>query len=167
VLVAFADRHGVARETAATVARELARAGRENGRCSVELSPVQRQPDAVDFDAVVLGSGVHHGRWLPPALDWVGRMSSVLRERPVWLFSCGVPVVPQPRTAVGDGRWVADVLGARAHRSFAGPVEPPRLSSVEQAWYPVELPEDRDWTDVREWSRGIAAELAARPALAV
>jgi menaquinone-dependent protoporphyrinogen oxidase len=165
VLVAFASRHGATRETAATLARELTRAGRATSGLSAVLAPVQRQPDAVDFDAVVLGSGIYSGRWLAPALDWVGRMSGQLRERPVWLFSTGLPGVAPGRT-VGDGRWVADVLGAREHRSFGGRVEYRLLSPAERAWHPVELPDQRDWTDVRAWSVHIAAELAERSALA-
>ena len=167
MLVAFASRHGGTRETAAILARELARAGRERGGCSVELAPVQRQPDAVGFDAVVLGSGLHDGRWLPSALVWVGRMSSVLRERPVWLFSCGGPAVTPSTTGVGDGRWVADVLGARTHRFLADRVEHRLHSPGEQAWFPVEFPDERDWSEVHDWSRGIAAEIAERAALTV
>jgi menaquinone-dependent protoporphyrinogen oxidase len=166
VLVVFASRHGATRETAATVARELTRAGRARGGLSVVLAPVQRQPDAVAFDAVVLGSGVYSGRWLEPALDWVGRMSAQLRDRPVWLFSTGVRGVLPPARGVGDGRWVADALGAREHRSFDGRVEHRLLSPAERAWFPVEVPDRRDRTAVRDWSVRIAAEIAGRPALA-
>jgi menaquinone-dependent protoporphyrinogen oxidase len=164
VLVTFASRHGATRETAATVARELTRAGRARGGLEVVLAPVQRQPDAVAFDAVVLGSAVYGGRWLEPALQWVERMSSVLRERPVWLFSGSVPTIPSPRT-VGDGRWVADALGAREHRSFGGRVEQRLLSPAEQSWYPAVVGGDqRDWTAVTDWSVRIAAEIAERSA---
>lgn len=166
VLVAFASRHGATRETAAAVARELALAGRARGGLSVVLAPVQRQPDAVQFDAVVLGSAVYSGRWLEPALDWTGRMSGELRERPVWLFSTGVPAVPPPGRTVGDGRWVADTLGAREHRFFDGRVEQRLLSPAERAWFPVAIPDQRDWTAVRDWSVRIAAEIAERPTLA-
>jgi len=166
VLVAFASRHGATRETAATVARELTRAGRARGGLSVVLAPVQRQPDAVAFDAVVLGSGIYSGRWLEPALDWVGRMSSELRDRPVWLFSTGVPGGPLPGRAVGDGRWVADAIGARQHRSFGGRVEPRLLSPAERVEFPIELPDQRNGDAVRDWSVRIAAEIAGRPALA-
>jgi menaquinone-dependent protoporphyrinogen oxidase len=164
VLVAFASRHGATRETAATVVRELIRAGRDRGGLDVLLAPVQRGPDAVAFDAVVLGSGVYGGRWLDPALRWVDRMAAELRERPVWLFSTGLPLAPPPPRGVGDGRWVADAIGAREHRSFAGRVEPRLLSPAEQAWFPARFPERRDWTPVTDWSVRIAAEIAERAA---
>ena len=165
VLVAFASRHGATRETAAAVARELTRAGHKRGGLSVVLAPVQHQPDAVAFDAVVLGSAVYAGRWLEAALDWVGRMSAQLRERPVWLFSTGLPGVPPPARTVGDGRWVADALGAREHRTFGGRVEQRLLSPAERAWFPVEFPDQRNWTAVTDWSVRIAAEIAERPVL--
>jgi len=167
VLVAFASRHGATRETAATVARELIRAGRDRGGLSVVLAPVQQQPDVVAFDAVVLGSAVYGGRWLAPALDWVGRMSAQLRERPVWLFSTGVPSVPWPSRTVGDGRWVAEALGARQHRSFDGRVERRLLSPAERAWCPATLGTGQlDRAAVTDWSVRIAAEIAERAVLA-
>ena len=166
VLVAFASRHGATRETAARVVRELTRAGRGRGGLDIVLAPVQREPDAMAFDAVVLGSAVYSGRWLPPALRWVERMSGELRERPVWLFSTGVPLAaPAPR-GVGDGVWVADAIGAREHRTFDGRIEPRLLSPAEQAWFPAEFPDRRDWTAVTDWSARIAAEIAGRPGLA-
>ena len=162
VLVAFASRHGATRETAATVVRELVRSGRERGGLDVVLAPVQREPDVVAFDAVVLGSGVYGGRWLDPALRWVDRMAADLRERPVWLFSTGQPTpAPVPRRT-GDGRWVADTIGAREHRTFAGRIEPRLLPPAEQVWFPARFPDRRDWTPVTDWSVRIAAEIAAR-----
>jgi menaquinone-dependent protoporphyrinogen oxidase len=94
-------------------------------------------------------------------------MAAQLRDRPVWLFSTGVPtVLPSPR-AVGDGRWVADVLGAREHRSFGGRVETRLLSPAEKVWVPAVVGSDhRDWTAVTDWSVRIAAEIAGRTALA-
>jgi menaquinone-dependent protoporphyrinogen oxidase len=168
VLVAFAGRHGAARETAATVAAELARARRSRSGLSVVLAPVEHRPDAVAFDAVVLGSEVHGGgRWLEPALHWVGEMSAQLRDRPVWLFSaCDASPYPAwPR--VGDGWWVADILGARAHRSFDGRPEEQPAPPAERVWWPAVVPGNHeDRAAVTDWSARIAAEIVDRPLVA-
>jgi menaquinone-dependent protoporphyrinogen oxidase len=167
VLVAFASRHGATRELAATVARELDRAGAMRGsRLTAVLAPVQRQPDAVHFDAVVLGSAVYGGRWLEPALSWVEDMSAELRERPVWLFSSGLPAAPAAGRLTGDGRWVADAIGAREHRLLGGRVERRLLSTAERSAWPASpawAGDHRNWPAVREWCARIAHEVAARP----
>jgi hypothetical protein len=115
----------------------------------VALTALEAGPDAIDFDAVVLGSEVEGGgRWLPPALHWVGERSGQLRGRPVWLFSTHVPTPFPAWPRVGDGWWVADVLGAREHRSFAGGTGDPG-----------------DRTAETDWSVRIAAGIGERPVL--
>jgi menaquinone-dependent protoporphyrinogen oxidase len=126
---------------------------------------VQRQPDAVGFDAVVLGSGVYDGRWLEPALHWVDAMADELRQRPVWLFS-GVVAIPARGRTVGNGEWVADALGAREHRFLGGRVEKRLLSAAERSAWP---PDRRYGGDLRngralgEWGAQIATAVTERP----
>jgi menaquinone-dependent protoporphyrinogen oxidase len=161
VLVAFAGRHGATREMAAALARGLA----DGDRIAAVLAPVERQPDAVAFDAVVLGSGVYDGRWLDPALRWVCAMADELRERPVWLFS-GVVAVPVHTSTAGTGEWVADVLGAREHRFFGGRVEHRLLSAAERSVWPCNrrLSGDfRDWPALDDWCAQIVSAVTERP----
>jgi menaquinone-dependent protoporphyrinogen oxidase len=165
VLVAFASRHGATRELAAGIAHELVRAAAGRGAdLTTFLAPVQRHPDAMRFDAVVLGSPVYDGRWLEPALSWVGDMAGELRERPVWLFSGGAPTLPSAGRRAGDGRWVADALGAREHRFLGGRVESRLLSAAERSVWPG-VGDSRDWQALRDWCARIAAEVVERPIL--
>lgn len=170
VLVAFASRHGATREIAATLVRELLRsdAGRR-GSLSAVLSPVQRCPDPSDFDAVVLGSALYAGRWLEPARQYAETRASELRGRPCWLFSSGLVGGPPGAPRDGDdGRWIGDLVGARAHRIFPGRVEPRLLSSVERCTWaegPAGAGDFRNWPAVRSWSDLIAGELVGRSAL--
>jgi menaquinone-dependent protoporphyrinogen oxidase len=141
VLVVYAGRLGATREVAAAMGGELVRAaaGRGSELATVAV-PVDAKPDAMAFDAVVLGSAVCDGRWPEPALRWARDMSGELRERPVWLFSTGVPTPPPARRPVGDGRWVAEALGAREHRLLDG----------------------ADTRALRDWCTRIAAEVVGR-----
>jgi menaquinone-dependent protoporphyrinogen oxidase len=43
--------------------------------------------DVGRYDAVVLGSAIHGGKWLLDGTKLVDRNAALLRERPVWLFS--------------------------------------------------------------------------------
>jgi menaquinone-dependent protoporphyrinogen oxidase len=167
VLVAFASRHGATREIAATVVRCLVDRGvdRDLGVFAV-LAPVQRCPDPRRFDAVVLGSALYDGRWLEPARRYAESMGEELRDRPTWLFSSGVLAGMHGAGEDRDeGQRMASLVGARAHRLFAGRLERRLLSSAERAvWRGGSggAGDFRDWSAVGEWSCQIADDLAGR-----
>ena len=62
VHVVFASRHGATGEIAEAIAATLRDAG-----IAAQAYDLSDAPDPVGCDAVVLGSGVYMGRWLPPA----------------------------------------------------------------------------------------------------
>ena len=66
----------------ARVAGRLRQRGADATACAV--------PDVLEvhgYEAVVVGSAIHGGKWLPGARQFADRNAAVLRERPVWLFS--------------------------------------------------------------------------------
>src|SRR5690242_19356693 len=91
VLVTAASRYGATAE----IAEALADALRENGVGAAAVAPAD-VTSLASYDAVVLGSGVYAGRWLPPARDLAHRLAGELTDRPVWLFSSG-PVGGRPK----------------------------------------------------------------------
>ncbi|WP_100497596.1 flavodoxin domain-containing protein [Geodermatophilus chilensis] len=169
VLVVFASRHGATREIAAELARHLpcTGAGRRCGLSTV-LAPVQQQPDPAGFDALVVGSAVYDGRWLPSARRYVAAATEGWGSRPTWLFSSGLGselgAAPTPTDlddAVGTRRG-ADLV-VRGHRAFAGRLERRLLSATECASlgrHHLAEGDFRDWREVRRWSAAIAAEVA-------
>ena len=84
VHVVFASRHGATKEIAEAIAAALRDAG-----IAAEAHDASGAPDPVECDAIVLGSGVYMGRWLPPARRYARAHGSSVRTRPVWLFSSG------------------------------------------------------------------------------
>ena len=159
MLVASASRHGATREIAEAIAAELREAGHE-----VEDRPVE-EVDGIDgYDAVVLGSAVYVGRWLPPARELVQERAEALSRRPVWLFSSG-PVGDPPRPegdAAVDVSEIATAVGAREHRIFPGRLDRAELGLRERAIVKVVGAQEgdaRDWEAVGAWARGIAQAL--------
>ncbi|WP_042438106.1 flavodoxin domain-containing protein [Sanguibacter keddieii] len=163
VLVSAASKHGSTREIAAVVAQALESAGIA---CDV-VEPAD-VATATGYDAVVVGSAVYIGQWLPDARDLVDRLAEQLREVPVWLFSSGLADQPSKRGNSAPATTArVESLGARGHRHFPGKLDVLQLSLAERATILAargKYGDNRDMDAVRAWGEGIAAELVAEPA---
>jgi menaquinone-dependent protoporphyrinogen oxidase len=104
------------------------------------------------------------------AKNLVERHSAALASLPVWLFSSGpIGEPPKPEDDPADIAEIIEATHAREHRVFAGKVDRAVLGLGEKVILTaVRVPEGdfRPWTDVREWTRGIAAALKADSASA-
>ena len=164
MLVTVASRHGATREIAVALGRAIqeSRAARATGLSAVVL-PVEQQPDARHFDAVVVGSAVYAGRWLPGAGDYVAAQAGALRTRPVWLFSSGpIGAPPFPPDEAYDVASLSALTGARAHRTFPGRLEKRLLSFGERAMVTAmraPVGDFRDWDAVAAWGEAVAIDL--------
>ena len=76
VLVASGSRHGSTHDVAERVAGALSVAGHD---VVVREVPDVTEEDVVAAEAVLLGSAVYEGRWLPEVLDLVSRQADLLR----------------------------------------------------------------------------------------
>jgi menaquinone-dependent protoporphyrinogen oxidase len=166
VLVVVASRHGGTEGIAEALARELggSPAGRAAGLTAVVLA-AQRQPDPGSFDAVLIASAVYAGRWLDAAREYATHYVDRLRSRPVWLFSSGpIGAPPFPPDQPHDAVPLTALTGAREHRSFAGRLEPSRLSVGERAMVTAmraPVGDFRDWDATAAWAAEIAIALTA------
>ena len=158
VLVAIASRHGSTVGIGEAIAAELRVQGFE-----VDRHFVDEAEEIEGYDAVIVGSAVYTGNWLPAGRRFVETRSSELRTRPVWAFSTG-PLSPD--APLQGGRIAVDGVlasaGAREHRVFAGALDMNKLGFSERtaARAVNATPGDyRDWPAIREWARSIAAEL--------
>ncbi len=126
-----------------------------------------RDVTAVDqYDAVIIGSAAYMGRWLDPARDLAAREAVALRQRPVWLFSCGPVGEPlKARDHAVDVTEIVELTHASEHRLFAGKVTRERMGFVERAVVTaLRVPggDFRDWQEIHEWAAQIRATLSAR-----
>ena len=81
VLVAYATCTGSTVEVAAVIGEMLGARG-----FSVDVKPVHEKPPVADYQAVLIGSAVQHGHWLPEAIDFVKANRATLQRVPVALF---------------------------------------------------------------------------------
>lgn len=99
VLVTAATKNG----STGAIAQAIGTALTERGVPTVVMPPDEVR-DIGEYDAVVLGSAVCSGHWLPAATALVERCSHAWAGRPVWLFSIGPIAKP--------GRSLTEKMGA-------------------------------------------------------
>lgn len=81
VLVTYASRTGSTTGVAEAIGKTLAERGYR-----VDVMPMQEAPSIFEYDAVVLGSAVNGGAWLPEAMSFVQANSSALKDVPTAAF---------------------------------------------------------------------------------
>lgn len=168
VLVAHASKCGSTREIAEFIAEKLRDRGVE-----AEALDVKDVTDLADFDAVLIGSAVYMGHWMPEAAEFARRNAAVLLERPVWLFSSGPLVLTPGATSIDDPKLVPaevpaliEAVHPREHRIFFGALDPARLPFKYRALRKLPaaraaLPEGdfRNWDDIEVWAGTVASSL--------
>ncbi|MEU1890824.1 flavodoxin domain-containing protein [Streptomyces pristinaespiralis] len=164
VLVAYAGVHGSTRSIAERLAAYMNEVG-----LRAACRPVGTVDGPLDYDAYVIGSAVHDMRWLPDASAFVRDHAIVLRRRPVWIFSVGVPAALRGpwRTLVAKeagvvAREAADILRPRGQALFSGVIGPEHLpvsGRLRMRAMGLRYGDYRDWEAVDAWARGIAGDL--------
>jgi menaquinone-dependent protoporphyrinogen oxidase len=159
ILVAVASKHGSTREIAEAITEEL-----RNSSLDVDLHDVNEVRDISHYNAIILGSAIYVGSWLPEAKRFAEQYQEGLLKVPVWLFSSGPLGVENPRPP-DDPDKLASAVGevrARDHKVFVGQLDPAKLGLGERLLAKVvgaPAGDFRDWDAIRVWARGLATEL--------
>lgn len=163
-LVIVASRHGGTQEIGEVIAKTL-RA--EGVPCDVQGPADIRDADALaHYDAVIIGSPVYTGRWLPEARDLVDKYTEELRGKQVWMFSSGLadaPAKASNRPAETQERMQA--VAALGHKHFAGRLDLAVLNFAERAIIAAargKQGDRRDMLAVKKWAEKIAVTLRTR-----
>jgi menaquinone-dependent protoporphyrinogen oxidase len=176
VLVAYATDHGSTRGIAVRIADRLRHRGAEARACAVT--------DVLEVsgcEAVVLGSAIHGGKWLPEARQFAARNAAPLRERPVWLFSVSTlgdeeSMFP-PRVAkrlralrkeTPEMTQMRRLLHPREQRNFAGAVTHSHWTATGRAFFRAtggRYGDHRNWPAIDAWADLIASQLDIKSSL--
>lgn len=177
ILVGYASAHGSTRGVAERIAAGLGAQGHH-----VEVRALGQTAEIRGYHAVVLGSAIHNGAWLPEATDFVRRNAGPLAERPVYTFSVGTigeqssmlaPVATKLARAAGESKKVTvtrEAVHPRGHHAFAGAVARehyPFIGRVLLKAMGGRFGDHRNWTEIDAWAERVGHELAAgqrRPA---
>ena len=186
VLVVSGSRHGGTEGIAQRIGEVLRAQGLASPVMSADAVADQ---DVRDADAFVIGSAVYMGSWLKEPIGFLQNYPTLLRARPVWLFSSGPlpgstkskdPSDPLtdalgPQQGPGSGgrkkiEELASSLDVRDHRVFLGvydPDDPPKsfpervVRMLPMAKGVLPHGDFRNWPDIEAWASEIAAAMAS------
>ena len=190
VLVVYGSRHGATEGIAQRIGEVL----RAQGLAAPVVSAdVVADEDVRDADGFVVGSAVYMGHWLKEPTAFLETYPTLLRARPVWLFSSGPlpgstrsndpedPLMDAlgPKAGPGSGgrkkiEELAASVGARDHRVFLGrydPDDPPQsfperiVRMLPMAKGVLPHGDFRNWPDIEAWALEIAATMTSPPVL--
>ena len=182
ILVTYASRTGTTAEVAEAIAKTLTPslppANNEplkEESWAVEVLPMQEVKDLSPYDAVIAGSAIRGGRWLPEAIQFIRAHQSALRHKPFAMYTVCITLAmsnrEQYRSAVSG--WTAPVRAIVQPLSeglFAGMIEFKKLpfnwetlklrATVAMGIFP--RGDRRDWNVVRAWAESLKPMLSAQ-----
>jgi menaquinone-dependent protoporphyrinogen oxidase len=163
VLVAYCTRSG----STAGVAARLAAGLRQHGDIA-DVREVRHAPDPSDYDAIVLGSPVFDGRWMPEAEAYVHAYEAALQMRQTWLFSVGTFGDTSRLLGFLAKREPTNIDALRAavrprtYRVFAGAVDRAAWPLWSRMFFHAlggRFGDNRDWNVIDAWASEIAGQL--------
>ncbi len=161
VLVAYATRAGSTAEIARLIGETLAAHG-----AAVDVLPLKSVTGLADYQAVVIGSAIRFGGWLPEAVKFVEQNREVLGQRPLAIFAAHILNMEGDETSRQNRHLylepVRKLVTPRAEALFAGVGDPTKVSFVERQLYKVvKAPQGdfRSWQAIRDWAESLPAIL--------
>ncbi|TCC30788.1 flavodoxin domain-containing protein [Kribbella speibonae] len=154
VLVTYATKMGATAGIAAAIGSELRAAGLQ-----VDVQELGAVQAVTPYGAVVLGSAIYQGQWLPEAVRFLRRHERQLHNRPVWLFHSG-PIGPrrhQEQPVPPDVARLARLIQAPPVKTLAGELQADAVTHHRDLERLVG--DSRDWQEIRAWAHQITTTL--------
>jgi menaquinone-dependent protoporphyrinogen oxidase len=168
ILVAYASRNGATAGVAEAIGKTLAEGGAQ-----VDVRLMKDVDDLGPYRAVVAGSAIQGGEWLPEAMDFVRTHRGALNQRPFAAFLvCMTMAMSNPKYREGAVAWMAPVRALARPVSeglFAGALDIGKIPSFgDRLKFRVSVAlgfwaegDHRDWNAIRTWAASLKPLLAA------
>ena len=159
VLVGYATGTGSTVGVAEKIGHTLSERGFD-----VDVKPMKDQPSLDGYSAVVLGSAVNGGRWLPEATAFVTANSDTLGRVPVSLFCVhAMNTGPEPQKVARRRKYLdaeREVVTPAAEGYFAGIGPEDGESNWFSSWmfrtFGGDVEGDgRDWNAIKSWAEEV------------
>lgn len=166
VLVTYATKAGSTVEIAEAIGDVLTEAGME-----VSVEEVNANTSSERYHAVVVGSAIRVGHWLPEAVNFVRKNKDNLEKKPLAYFTACMTLhedTEENRAEVfAYIDPVREILEADVEAFFAGKVDVNKLSfPVKVLARSINAPQGdfRDWDAIREWAKALVPVLTGEAA---
>jgi menaquinone-dependent protoporphyrinogen oxidase len=157
ILIVYASKCGSTGEVAQAIGQSLCDKG-----AAVDVRPVKAVTSVDGYRAVVVGSAIRMGQWLPEAVDFLKRNQARLSQMPTALFTVHMlNVNDSPESQAARTAYVAPVrqlVTPSAEAFFAGKIELGRMSFFDRLISNAMKAKDedlRDWDKIRGWGQSI------------
>ena len=157
ILVTYATRAGSTSEVAASIGVTLSQRG-----FAVDVKPVKDNPTPTGYQAVIMGSAIRMGNWLPEAVDYIKKNSLALNGMPIALFTVHMLNTAEDETSRAARLAYLDAvrpLLTRAEETFfAGKFDFSRLSFLDRMISKMVKAVEgdaRDWNKINAWANTI------------
>jgi menaquinone-dependent protoporphyrinogen oxidase len=154
ILVTYATRAGSTIEVADEIGKTLAGRG-----FSPDVKPVKENPPVEGYQAVLVGSAIRFGMWLPEAVEFIKTNQEALSRLPVALFTVHIlNLGDDEQSTINRKAYLAPVrplIKPVDEMFFSGKVDLARLSLTERLLArAVKSPvgDFRDWTKIHAWA---------------
>lgn len=159
ILVTYASQGGSTEGIASAIGQAFISSGAE-----VEVLPVNKAADIRSYQAIVIGSAVHSGKWMPEATAFVEQNKNSLRQIPTAVFQVCLMLAAsneQYKNFVPD--WFIPVrsqIHPVAEGSFAGALFPDRYPKFSDkiglqiflAVVKLKAGDYRNWDAIQTWA---------------
>jgi menaquinone-dependent protoporphyrinogen oxidase len=167
VLIVYATRAGSTGEVAKAIGETLSEAGTH-----VEVQSVVDVNDLSRYQAVIVGSAIRMGRWLPEAVDFVKKHSDELSQMPTAYFVvCSTMKDDTPENRKKALAYLDSVHKAAPNIKpvdtglFAGVIDFSKLSFMDKSMLKVRGASEgdfRNWAAIKKWSNDVAPMLLSK-----
>ena len=162
ILVAYASKCGSTGQVAKAIGQTLA----SNG-ATVDVRPVKDVSDLSAYRAVVLGSAIRRGKWLPEAVKFVEAHQQVLSRVSTAYFTVCMTLSQDTeenrRKVAAYLEPVHQILKPVEEGFFAGKMDYSQLGFVERLMTErvMQVPQGdfRNWTAIQTWAQTLPARL--------
>ena len=162
ILVTYATRAGSTFEVAEQVAEVLRGTG-----ATVDVKPVPAVQEVESYDAVVVGSAIRMGQWLPEAVAFVKAHREPLSHIPTAYFL--VSGLIREDTPEMRGKVLAfldpvrQILEPASIGLFAGKIDYSKMNGLDRSIAEAVSSSEGDWRNweaIRSWAQGLLPILA-------
>lgn len=160
ILIAYASANGSTADIAKTIGETLYTQG-----FSVDVRPITKDLLVDGYQAVLIGSAIHYGSWLPEAVDFVKSNQEALSSVPVALFCVHIRNLGDDEVSWrGRLAYLNDIrslLKPAVEGFFAGRFDRRGAVQLLPGWLARFIPpmDFRNWEKIRAWADSLSTLL--------